>query len=230
MLPNFPVVKLEIPTVSGVVQIDWEANLQILGWTAHEPWTKYDLALNGPIRRTDRIINHDRERNLQTLWCERQNFRSFLGNRDAPVLTVGGNHDFIDIGQYIGGEVYEIDRHLADQVFHVAGLKFGGFRGINYIEGEWDLELRKFEMEKKTEQLPNDIDYLVTHSPPHGILDYGSGHYGAQAIRQYIERRNYSEKPLKAHFFGHVHERHGSTKMGDTLFSNAATTYILYDL
>jgi Icc-related predicted phosphoesterase len=152
------------------------------------------------------------------------------------VVVCRGNHDFTDIGPYFGGDVHEIGID-PKPVFEIGGLRFGGMRGIPYMIGEWSDELHDAEWDWRVEHLPDDLDVLVTHTPPHGILDSGGSHYGCRAIRRYVDRRMDETayrggKPLRAHLFGHVHERHGFHRFGDrgTIFSNAATTVKELDL
>merc|ERR1712216_454504 len=58
------------------------------------------------------------------------------------------------------------------------------------------------------DEIPKDVDILLTHGPPHGILDRleGSwGHWGSsQVLLQEIKR-----KRPKVHLFGHLHEQRG---------------------
>ena len=53
--------------------------------------------------------------------------------------------------------------------------------------------------------IPNDVDIVMTHGPPKGILDWcPSGHVGCPNLLQAIRR----VKPLM-HCFGHIHEGAG---------------------
>jgi Icc-related predicted phosphoesterase len=57
--------------------------------------------------------------------------------------------------------------------------------------------------------LPQDIDLLITHSPPQGILDktHKDKSAGSKSLRTFVE----AIKP-KLHIFGHIHESHGVIK------------------
>jgi Icc-related predicted phosphoesterase len=64
----------------------------------------------------------------------------------------------------------------------------------------------------KWEKIPEDTEVLITHGPPHGILDttfhYSSddlGHCGCELLRARIEHL----PKLRLHAFGHIHEGHG---------------------
>jgi Icc-related predicted phosphoesterase len=70
------------------------------------------------------------------------------------------------------------------------------------------------------ERIPNDTDVLISHGPPHGILDRSQGssfHAGDQELLYAVTR----VKP-RLHFFGHIHAAHGLLGTHDTLFGNAA--------
>jgi hypothetical protein len=53
-----------------------------------------------------------------------------------------------------------------------------------------------------------ECDVLVTHSPPHGVLDKWREHHGSKVLRNYLPLLNPS-----AHFFGHVHSQRGWSKL-----------------
>lgn len=164
-------------------------------------------------------------------------FRKYLGNPEAPVYIVRGNHDFVYLTNcFDGGPVFEFER--ADQVFDLQGLRVGGFRGVSQIAGDWSDEMSHEELSRQVDLVPNDIDILLTHAPPHGLLDkvgsYGRGpNVGIKALVSYLNRQAYEGGPLRLHCFGHIHENFGSIKPdpGPTgiTYSNAATGYILWE-
>lgn len=75
------------------------------------------------------------------------------------------------------------------------------------------------ELAEKFSKIPDDIDILITHSPPYGILDEcGNGHVGSASLLRRI-----NEIKPKAVFYGHIHEfglRY--TTENDILFVNAS--------
>mmetsp|Transcript_29494 Transcript_29494/g.76149 ORF Transcript_29494/g.76149 Transcript_29494/m.76149 type:complete len:259 (-) Transcript_29494:213-989(-) len=75
------------------------------------------------------------------------------------------------------------------------------------------------------ELIPDDVDIVITHGPPHRILDRVpmKGNVGDKNLMANVERI----KP-KLHMFGHIHEDHGAMVVGDTLFVNAAVCNVLY--
>src|SRR4051812_924372 len=68
--------------------------------------------------------------------------------------------------------------------------------------------------------IPCDTDVVISHSPPHGILDQTSAtreHLGCRALLNAVVR----VQPT-LHAFGHVHGAYGTTTFGDMFFTNAS--------
>lgn len=184
-----------------------------------------------------RITDPLEEMRCQDLWIDqdlaRGGFRRHLGSHDAQVIVVPGNHDFVQLSRWFGGSVFEVVKPT--DTFEFGGFVWGGSRGINYIYGEWNDEISDMEWRARVAAIPHNVNMLVTHAPPRMILDRDPDHYGADALASYVNRRMIERDedgrdPLRAHFFGHVHGSHGSTNIEGTLFSNAATTYLVYDI
>ena len=69
------------------------------------------------------------------------------------------------------------------------------------------------------DQLPSQVDLLVTHCPPAGILDLNAEKKSAGS--QYLRDKVVAIKP-KYHIFGHIHESAGMVKRWGTTFLNVA--------
>jgi Icc-related predicted phosphoesterase len=68
--------------------------------------------------------------------------------------------------------------------------------------------------------IPYSLDVLITHGPPHGILDQtasGEAHLGCEELLNAIE-----EKKPRVHLFGHIHGGAGTFENKATRFVNAA--------
>ena len=68
--------------------------------------------------------------------------------------------------------------------------------------------------------MPENLDILITHGPPHGVLDGAPGesrHEGDPELRAAV-----INKRPRIHVFGHVHTAHGTKPTKNTLFVNAA--------
>ncbi len=188
-----------------------------------------DMLPNYPLIHKDgfnRVIDPDREEREQKKFIENRTLQHIFSNPLAPIIVIRGNHDFVDLSDYIGKPCFEISKDPSRVFTTNSGFRIGGVRGISYIEGEWADELRPHEMSDRVRAMPPDLDILVTHMHPSGFciprpgyVDYGSGE-----ISNYILCRSFGDPPLRAHFFGHAHDTGGKTeRRGDSLLSNAAT-------
>jgi hypothetical protein len=68
--------------------------------------------------------------------------------------------------------------------------------------------------------IPLDLDVLITHGPPFGILDQiapGEMHLGCEELLKAVE-----EKKPRVHLFGHIHGGAGTFENEVTRFANAA--------
>jgi Icc-related predicted phosphoesterase len=73
----------------------------------------------------------------------------------------------------------------------------------------------EFEFADKFDKAPEEIDILITHEPPHGILDQvGERHVGSDYLYGWLK---YFQRPY-IHVFGHIHEGYGQ-----------ATTFACYN-
>lgn len=119
--------------------------------------------------------------------------------------------------------------YLQDRGATVGGLRFYGTPWVEYV-GEygfqWDNRGREEEI---FQRIPEGLDVLVTHTPPHGILDAmvrinedgttWMENTGSTALLSALRRT----RP-RVNAFGHIHPRHGLhlTPFG-TLCVNAAS-------
>lgn len=220
-LPNFRIFDIQ----TGAGPVAWEHNLELLGEAAvPQP--------DGPCVK--RAPDPVREAALQARWLARMghgHLRAVFGAPGAPVVCCRGNHDFVDLAPlFAGGPVFEIGEDPA-QAWTMLGLKFGGVRGVKRHRGRWSDELDAAEFDARARGLPPDLDVLVTHAPPEGILDAIPGEsVGSPALRAYVARHDPSLPPLRAHLFGHIHEGKGTVALGGTVFSNAACGWNVIDL
>lgn len=77
------------------------------------------------------------------------------------------------------------------------------------------------------QQIPSNLDILITHGPPFGILDRNSGglNVGCSALLETVKVK----KP-KIHVFGHIHEGYGIVEKNGTIFINASLCNANYNL
>ena len=82
-------------------------------------------------------------------------------------------------------------------------------------------QVARTELAAKWTGIPGGVDILVTHMPPHGVLDQNTGQVraGCPALAATVLTRL---RP-RIHVFGHIHESAGFKRIGETLFINAAS-------
>lgn len=125
-------------------------------------------------------------------------------------VFIAGNHDDCLWGGKIEG-LPKNCHYLCGSGITINGVRFWG---VPMFMG--DVVSEKYGA--MLAAVPNDTEVLLTHQPPHGILDLsGKTHYGSPLVLQAVQRI----KP-KAHLFGHVHDQYGMENAHGTLFSNAA--------
>lgn len=155
-------------------------------------------------------------------WLSLQNYKR--------KILISGNHDnfFVKDPKFscapVGFE-YTLKRvdnrieYLCDSGTEFEGLKIWGspwtktFEGMNPKCKAFTLDTEE-ELASKFSLIPDDIDILITHSPPYGILDGipiedGSlFHVGSFSLLHIMERIQ-----PKLHVFGHIHEQGGKQIM-----------------
>ena len=164
-------------------------------------------------------------------------FRSFLGSPDAPIVCVRGNHDFAPLAPMFEG-CNLVHEFICNELIEVLGLRVTGHRGIPWICGSWNDELRRPGLTQRVSDMPH-ADLILTHYPPFGVLDHDVmrgghlEHYGLDGMAEAIESRPVDRT---IHCFGHIHsqggkmiERGEGALIGGTgktcVFSNAACTF-----
>lgn len=147
-------------------------------------------------------------------------FQWLAAQKYSKKVLIGGNHDNFLENTNILEESYikslledNIFEYLLDSGFEFEGIKFWGspwsakFYGQNPECAAFSFKSR-YQMEEKWNLIPNDIDILITHTPPFGILDYTSNsqRVGCMMLDNAIKSRLNN---LKIHIFGHIHEAYG---------------------
>jgi GNAT superfamily N-acetyltransferase len=153
----------------------------------------------------------------------------FSGLPHRHKIFVAGNHDWL----------FEIDNRLArllaahfkikylqDSFVEIEGLKiYGAPWQPRFYDWAFNLD-RGAEMAAKWHLIPADIDVLITHGPPHGILDevpnkHRRENAGCEELRLRVEEISRLNK-LKLHVFGHIHCGYGQSEEFGVKFVNAS--------
>ena len=142
-------------------------------------------------------------------------------------LYVPGNHDtalekeLIDLSKYPTVHVVE------HGVIELAGLKIFGSAWTPWFF-EWAYNATPPMLERLWNDIPKDVDIVVTHGPAFGILD--QCHDGKKAGCELLLKKLQEVKP-RFHICGHIHEEGGKKiKVGRTTFINASVLDLTYSM
>lgn len=141
-------------------------------------------------------------------------------------LVIAGNHDrCFEATPELARPLTHGLTYLQDDETTIAGLRFWGAPWQPWFLS-WAFNLQRgAEIAQKWALIPADTDVLITHGPPHGILDrtYDGRPVGCEALRQVVDRI-----APRVHVFGHIHEAYGTHVEGRTLFVNASICTLRY--
>jgi len=136
-------------------------------------------------------------------------------------ILIGGNHDFFAARynkEFIERLPEEII-YLNDSGASIKGIKIWGSPVQPDLIGWAFGKERGAEMKPHWDLIPKDIEILITHTPPFGILDKprSGTSIGCEELSKRLE-----ELDLKFHVFGHVHASYGEEQRGKTKYINAS--------
>lgn len=149
-------------------------------------------------------------------------------------ILISGNHDFgFEKSAFLAEGIPERFNitYLRDSFVIVEGLKiYGSPWTPRFFDWAFNLDREGDAIKAVWDLIPPDIDVLVTHGPPEGILDYvppnksldafgyKQGHVGCEELSKKIEELT----NLKLHVFGHIHSQYGIAYKSNTTYVNAA--------
>ncbi len=149
------------------------------------------------------------------------NFNSFLGCLPhTHKIVVGGNHD-----HRLARDPEKAKALLSEAIYLLD--EFIVIDGVTIYGAPWQPIFnnracdafalpRGKALKEKWDMIPPDVDILVTHTPPVGILDQdGPVSHGCSDLTVALA----AAKP-KYHIFGHIHSHHGMVKLGSTSYIN----------
>lgn len=139
-------------------------------------------------------------------------------------IFVAGNHDWLfeTNNSFARTLLNSKILYLQDSFVNIEGLKiYGSPWQPRFYDWAFNL-MRGAELAEKWKLIPNDTDILITHGPPHGILDevprqLWIENTGCEELRKKVEQI----RP-KAHIFGHIHCGYGQKEEFGVKFINAS--------
>ncbi len=148
-------------------------------------------------------------------YCKFENW--IVGQNYSHIIIVGGNHDnfLTSMDEHRMWRYWnKLDpriTYLCDSGTEFEGLRIWGtpwtksFEGMNPKCKAFTVDTEE-ELAEKWALIPDDIDILVTHSPPYCGLDktIDQENVGSKSLRTWV----FKNKP-RLHVFGHIHESYG---------------------
>lgn len=155
--------------------------------------------------------------------AETFNFLNWFSSLPHPYkILVSGNHDF-----YLEKFLTQKEEFIPNNIhyLHDSGITIENinFWGAPYTpgNGNWAFNLQSGnELIKHWNMIPAGTDFLITHTPPYGILDEldNKRHIGCDKL---LKRINTLKIPF--HIFGHNHNDYGIERTKTSVFVNAAS-------
>lgn len=149
------------------------------------------------------------------------------------VVVIAGNHDFIfQNNRFYAKALLSEATYLRDEEVTIGGKRIYGTPWQPWFH-DWAFNLPKggYELQEKWDMIPPGLDLLLTHGPPHGILDKVNrlmiGEEDPHVGCELLAKRVIAVEP-KWHVFGHIHEAAGHIKLGNTEYLNASTCNLKY--
>jgi len=135
-------------------------------------------------------------------------------------IFIGGNHDiYLDEDPVGLLEILPSNvTYLNNNGCEIDNIKIWGSPVSPDLVG-WAFGKHRYEMEEHWKYMPDEIDILITHTPPFDILDKSS-RYLTLGCKDLL-RKVKMIKP-KYHLFGHVHASYGIVEKSKTTFINAS--------
>ena len=121
-------------------------------------------------------------------------------------IIVGGNHDMcLQNNREYWEKQISPAVYLQDKSYTIGGIKFYGAPWNTTYDCAFYAD-ENLMIHKWYDLMPDDIDILITHTPPYGVLDKSSRgiRHGCPILAERLKTMN-----LKYHIFGHVHYNHG---------------------
>ena len=172
------------------------------------------------------ILIHAGDATVQGKFDEVVEFNRWLGTLPYKhKIFVAGNHDFLfekapDLARILMSNVH----YLQDSFVVIEGLKiYGSPWQPRFFDWAFNVD-RGEKIRRKWEQIPDDTDVLITHGPPHGILDMVSDMWSGKAEAVGCEELLPIVQRIKprAHIFGHIHAGYGQLTQGGIQYVNAS--------
>ena len=142
---------------------------------------------------------------------------SSFGNLSLPVLAVRGNTDSKKTENSLSGFSNISFLNFSEKLIN--GFTFTGVGGTVPVPFASRIKFSESSAIKQLETIVKKDSILIAHPPPRGTLDevFGRFHAGCRSLNEIILKCRPSLL-----ICGHIHERPGSTFLGNTLVINCS--------
>jgi len=155
-------------------------------------------------------------------WFSKQDFKH--------KIFIAGNHDFFferESAEKVEALIPKNIIYLNDSGVTINGIKFWG-SPVQPRFFDWAFNRDRGEdIDRHWQLIPPDVNVLLTHGPPHGILDRTAD--GLEVGCERLAKRIQQVKPQLS-VFGHIHEAYGMKEQDGTTFVNASVLNLRYQL
>lgn len=197
---------------------------------------------------TQNILIHCGDISSLGLKYEIENFLNWfksLKNFDYKIF-IAGNHDFyFEEAPYkpnlypCFNELLNPKELLKDNVYYLQDSEllldlydlnrplkiYGSPWSPKYNDWAFNIERNSEELKNKWDKIPDDVDILITHTPPFGYLDINK--FGQNVGCEMLKNKIDTISPL-IHCYGHIHEDYRVSLIKETFFVNASISNIYY--
>ena len=143
-------------------------------------------------------------------------------------IFVAGNHDWLfeTNNRYARSLLDPKINYLQDSSAIIDGIKiYGSPWQPRFFDWAFNLN-RGHELAEKWSLIPSDVEILITHGPPNGILDavprvWGIENTGCEELIKRVDQLA-ALGTLKLHIFGHIHCGYGVDERNGIKFVNAS--------
>lgn len=134
-------------------------------------------------------------------------------------IVIAGNHDETLQHMTSPSKFITNASYLRDQEIVIEGKRIYGTPWTPTY-GHWAFMASEAVLSNHFLKIPSGLDLLITHGPPHTILDLTltNERAGGRALYEAVKRAN-----PRYHVFGHIHEGYGKLVIADTTFLNVST-------
>lgn len=165
-----------------------------------------------------------------------RNFHEWLDEQNAAhIISVQGNHETwveknFGAARDIAREACCAVHFMEEGPLEIEGIKIW-CAAITpwFMDWAWNVH-RGPDIKRHWDLIPEDTNILITHGPPHGILDVVPHIDGSPKERvgcHDLKDRIAIVKP-DIHIFGHIHHSHGEHHEGSTSYYNVSICDELY--